>query len=290
MIDQKQAIQLIGTWGYTPKQFMNYINAQLDRAKKIGEAVGGTTYSSMSAFCKYAMTGDADESVRSDTMNVNNAKLRKQIREILDEELDDILDKDDFSEGVIDAIYDSLKDCKNIREAEISLRQKVMFSVAPIVAKSVADFGGKVAEEVLELFVGADNASQFEEGKANELCRIVAKNLQGFIGSVAKYIKEIKYCKETPLEEFNLIADALIGDIDDIMLEIDHDVMSIIGKPPHVWARYSIKFGKLMAGFVLAMSFGYVTYDDYEKIVDDFKAAIRLSPVETKPNISFGRN
>ena len=283
MIEQKQVIQLIGNWGYTPNQFRTYLEKQIQRAKDLGEAVGATMFSSLLTLSKYSLSGDAESSVEKDRLSSH-----PEAKELIDDdEISGIIDDDNFSSGVIDAIYEECIKYGNLESAEIAMREKVMFMVAPMLSKKIVEIGSHTSEQILQCFIGADHNMQYDDGE--DTLRKVTSNIKSLASIISRFSKEIKMCKETSFEPFNDISEAIIGDVDSIMLEINQDMLSIIGNPPHVWTSYSISFGKMMAGFLIALSFGYVTYEDYENVINNFKSV--ASPNEPPvQNIKFGRN
>jgi hypothetical protein len=287
MIEQKQVIQLIGNWGYTPSQFRSYLDKQIERAKDLGEAVGATMYSSLLTLSKYSLSGDADSAVEK-----NKLSSHPEVKELIDDdEISGIIDDDDFSSGVIDAVYEECIKYGNLESAEIAMREKVMFMVAPMLTKKIVEIGSHTSEQILQCFIGADHNMQYDDSE--DTLRKVSSNLNSLASIISRFSEEIKMCEETSFEPFNDISDAIIGDVDSIMLEINQDMLSIIGNPPHVWTSYSISFGKMMAGFLIALSFGYVTYEDYEDVIKNFKSATVPNESKVEPpiqNIKFVRN
>jgi hypothetical protein len=286
MIDQKQVLQIIGNWGYSPSELRKYATEQQKRAKEIGEAVGATMYSSLLALCKYAMSGNAESSITK--VNIDSEFITKILGGNKDEFLE-ILNDVRFSDEVIESIYDICSRHKTLRNAEIALREMVMVSVAPVAAKKIIEVGNDATEQVMECFVAIDNLRSLDSNVDMSIFDDAIKNITSFIHQITRYSDEIKACKETQFEPFNQIVDLICGDVDDIITGVNINILSIIGKPPHVWVEYAIKFGRMMSGFIMALSMGYVTYDDYDLIIRDMRA-ISVSAKKDNKRVIFGRN
>lgn len=288
MIDQKQVMQLIGEWGYSARELKSYVESQMERAKELGEAVGATAYASLIALCNYALSGDADKSIRTENFNPKSDFIRKLVEDNdIGEEFFEIVDSSDFSDNVLDSLYETCSEHKNYKDAEIAVRHHVMFQIAPLVIDKILAFGSNVSEQVMQCIVGADNTSMVGGGK---MAGEVSKTISEFALKVTKYADEMRACEETSHEPFNEIAKAVIGDVDELITEVNHNILSIIDKPPHVWARYSLQMGRFMSAFVMSIGLGLVSYDDYEVILEEFGKAVNTNTDKNKDHMLFGRN
>jgi hypothetical protein len=281
MIEQKDAMQLIGEWGYTPKGFEDYLVDQRERARGIGEKAGMTTYSSLLSLCKFAITGDATEAMEEDERD-----FPVHLKDSLNNELHKLMmDNPDFAIEVITRVYDACSPYKDIKDAEMALRKNIISTVAPLLMGIVVDMGVRTAEQILECLIGMDSVKNNKAAIVNIGASTVT--IERLVERVLYFKDDMKACGETDDEVLNNMADSVLGNVDELVSAVSQNMLSIVDKPPHEWVKYATDFGRMMAGFVLAMSYGYVTYDEYDSIVNNFKKMVEQPE---KRHSLFGRN
>ncbi len=284
MVKQEDAMQLIGEWGFTPKRLAEYVASQRLRAKEIGDKAGLTAYSSLLTLCRFAMSGNSIESVREDGEDFNN-KLRDELNAQL---MEMQREHPEFADEVIDKAYQICLGNVSFRDAEIAVRREVVFSIVPLVIAAVTSMGVKASEQILECMIGLDAIRIDKGADALDETAIPVENMRKFSQTVMAFKGEMRACTETENSDFNELFASVMGDVDAIEASVSQNMLSIIDRPPHEWVRYATDFGKMMTGFVMAMSLGYVTYDDYDTIIEIFKM-LRKSEHKS-PKIMFGRN
>lgn len=284
MIEQKDAMQLIGTWGYDAESLLEHLAKQMEEAKEIGDIVGAVAMESICALTRYAKTSDEKYSMGE---KFDKDKLPKSIGEIADI-LSEWVSDPKFPSEVLETLYEKLSDKKTLEEAQISLRRDVFITVAPLLLNSFSDGGNEVSSSLLQLIVGIDHAKLNNVDNTDEILTKLDHDF-GVIQDVSmEVIDNIRMCQNTGDEKITEIFGYIVQDIVDLVSSISRNILSIIDSEPDVWVEFSDKFGRFATAFHMATTLGFITYDTYKDIFDKLTS---LSILDNKTqNPIFGRN
>lgn len=283
MIEQKDAIQLIGKWGYSPNQFIKRLTDLRVQATEIGERCGVTAYSSLLALAKYALTGDALNSVRE-----NDESFSEERRDRVNQSIIDNMNQEPtFASDVIERIYNDCLPCRTFKDADVAIRAEIMGAIAPVIVSGIADLGIKTASQVLQCIIGMDNAREDDPMSFKKIQRTTL-TMDAFVQRILSYKNEMLEAHKE--EGYNTLMRTLLENSDDMDNILQQSILSIIDRPPHVWVKFATNMGILMSGFILSMSFGFITYDEYSSIVEEFKGLIEEQARNSDTSVKFGRN
>jgi len=298
MVDQKDCLQMIGRWGYTPTTLRAYLRREIGQAMDCTDHNGANALWQIMTLCNFAETGDYVKAVAerpgeiasdapSEINDMYEAILRITAAKVYNGTFEE------YCQVVVGGLYEVASSVQEFPEALRHMRQKIMCASPELSLRAALASGESTSESVLGIVLRLAYIDyQRQEGEImdsfinplglralDDITDLVLSHKDVLLGMPARISPDFEPLRAALVEIF-------FGGTRDLRAAcevVNRPIKELMRLLPHEMREYELSLSLVLSAFFVALALGEISYSDFKRVLsvsDRMKEAMELVDVE----------
>lgn len=304
-VSQKQFMQLFGEWGYTPAQLMEKAKSIKVEAMKRDDGVGAVASETLASACIFAEHDDPllaygkvfDAFSRQHGKTKMADLLKAAIKENFGIDMTEQFTEVDFSVMMLESTYARISSFKDFDSAFVYMRQNAFCSIGKDAFIKILGASDIATSTILKMLVNISLAKYEKESGMSvdySLNRLAMRAFDYAIEQLLIRKDEILDIPNAIHPDFSPLVEQLVGilytDMPSHLNGIDKKMTDCLNLLPHEMVNFKIDYFFVLSAFLVGISLGIFTYDDYDSLLTFGKNDNELLDAEDVDRIDRQRN